>query len=290
MGVYFASLIGKLPLRFSFAVIAPVLTFLLRHVARYRVKYVQTNIAEAFSDRSKQEQHKILVDYYRYLGQLIVEILHTPFIDKDQLAKNFEVENVELIDKAIADGRSIVVAACHQGNWEWLLGSVSLSSRSTLEIIYKPLHNKKFDGFFKQMRERFGLLMVPHKKALDHFLERDDSFVLGLLADQAPLPKRRKFWSTMLGRDTAFPIGLETFAKDANAVVVYIDIQRPKPGKYKAVLSVLYDGDYNEATPTPVTHAYADACTRSIRAQPETWLWSNRRWRYTKAEDPRLAE
>ena len=288
MGVFIVKLLSRIPLSIAYRTLAPLLSFLLFRVFKYRVKVAKANIKRVFPAKSESERKQILRDYYRYLGEMFVEVLRSPYLSNEEFTTRVKWQNPELVNDLWAEGKSIVIVAMHQCNWEWLLHSATITLDPPLEVIYKPLHNRDFDAYFRETRSRFGSILVPHKKAISIYNHRKDPFMLVLLSDQAPLKKRKKVWSKMLGIDTAFPIGVEYFAKKNDAVVVYGWPTRVARGQYEVRLETLAKPPYSEEG-NEVIDAYAKRGGEAILAQPETWLWSNRRWSYSKADDPTLA-
>jgi len=287
MGVVIVKLLGRLPLNVLYAVVAPVIYFLLFHVFRYRVKVAKHNIKHALGHYTPEKQAKLLRDYFRYLSELAVEVLHSRYMSPEEYSERCPIKNAEAVEASWAAGRHVIIMALHQGNWEWLLSSMASTSKLPLEVIYKPLHNQSFDAYFYENRAKFGTVMVPHKKAFKAFSNRKKPFFLGLLSDQAPLLKRTKIWSQMMGVDTAFPLGAESFAAATDADIFYVKMVRKSRGHYEAELQKMTEAPYPKGE-AKVTHAYAEKATESITEQPFTWLWSNRRWRYGKADDPTL--
>ena len=289
MGVFFVKLLSRIPLAVSYRLLAPLLSFLLFRVFKYRVKIARQNLVRVYPAKTEAEREVILKDYYQFLGDMFVEVLRSPHLSDEDFLTRVQWDNPEVINDLWADGRSIVLMALHQCNWEWMLHSATLTLDPPLEVIYKPLHNKAFDEYFRETRARFGSILVPHKKAVQIFNHRKEPFLLALLSDQAPLKKRKKVWSTMLGQDTAFPLGAELFAKKNDAVVVYGWPRRVSRGHYQIRLEILAEPPF-KGEGSEILDAYAKRGGEAIIAQPETWLWSNRRWSYSKAEDPTLKE
>jgi len=286
MGVFVVKVLSRIPLWLSYIVLAPLLYALIFYVFRYRVKVAADNIAQAYPAQSKKENRALLKRYYRYLSEMFCEVLRSPRLSADEMTDRINFKNPELVNELNAQGKAVVLTALHQCNWEWMLNSACLAFDSKVEVIYKPLHNKGFDAYFKESRSKFGPVLIPHKRAISEFQYRKDGFLLAVLADQAPLKKRSKAWMTMFGRDTAFPLGIDFFAKQSNAVVVFANPVRISRGRYEVHLELLTKPPYDDSF--KVIEQYAKHGEAAIRRQPETWLWSNRRWSYTKDQDPTL--
>ena len=103
-----------------------------------------------------------------------------------------------------------------------------------------------------------------------------------MAADQSPSKPEKAIWVDFLNQKTAFLDGPERHARLRDIPVLFVDIQRVKRGFYTLEISV------NSAHPTEtavgeITRTYAHKLEEVIRAKPENWLWSHRRWKYKKA-------
>ncbi len=288
MGVFVVKCLSRIPLWLSYRTLAPLLYVLIFYVFRYRVKVASDNIARAFPEQTEKDNKQLLKRYYHYLAEMFCEVLHSPRLSVDELKKRMHFKNPEVVNDLHAQGKPVILVALHQCNWEWLLNSGCVTLDPQVEVIYKPLHNKAFDEYFKESRSKFNPILIPHKRAIADFAHRRDAFFLALLADQAPLKKRQKAWTKMFDRDTAFPLGVDFFAKKSDAVVVFANPVRVSRGHYEVEIEVISEPPYDDSF--FIIEQYAKRGEAAIRNQPETWLWSNRRWSYSKADDPTLSE
>lgn len=84
-----------------------------------------------------------------------------------------------------------------------------------------------------------------------------------------------------LNQDTGILFGVEKYAKEFNQPVVYGRINKEKRGHYSF--------EFFDVTDTPRETAYGEiteAITKmleaDIRAIPQYWLWSHRRWKHKR--------
>jgi KDO2-lipid IV(A) lauroyltransferase len=99
-----------------------------------------------------------------------------------------------------------------------------------------------------------------------------------MMSDQSPSSRKKAQWVQFLGRETACLHGSDFYARKLDCPVLYMDIQRVKRGFYEITFSALE----THAAQTPegaITQAYMAKLESVIRAKPEDWLWSHRRWK-----------
>ena len=107
---------------------------------------------------------------------------------------------------------------------------------------------------------------------------------LMMLCDQSPSNPHKSYWTTFLGRETAFLYGAEYFARKYNYPVVYYRVDKVRRGRYEVTFS-LFSGEPQEEPQYAIVERYVRTPEEQIRERPEYWLWSHRRWKHNKPED-----
>jgi KDO2-lipid IV(A) lauroyltransferase len=281
-------LLGRLPLPILYHTLSPSVSFLLYRVAGYRREVVVNNIANSFPQMPELERHALAKRYYRHLGHLTAEILRAQFHSEADLKRRVRFKNIELLEQTWSEGKSIMIMALHQSNWEWLLQAGALALTPTISVVYKPLHNQAMDRYLYQGRNRFHCNCIAHKTLLKQLDSWPSPFFFCLLADQTPMKKSPKAWAPMMGQDTAFPLGAEIIAEKTEPVVIFCKMLQTQLGYYEVEFLPVSEPPYQLDEHRILTR-YAELATESITEQPHTWLWSNRRWRYGKEEDAWVA-
>ena len=155
----------------------------------------------------------------------------------------------------------------------------SLEVAAPLDAGYKPLHDKGADRFALETRGRWGGTLVTMKAAPRHVLKhRRHPRVLALLADQSPGKRESVYWTTFLNQPTGFFMGPATLAKLTGHPIYFARGFRTERGRYQVTLELLFD-DPSSATEDEIVERYVRCVEDTIKAQPESYLWSNRRWK-----------
>jgi KDO2-lipid IV(A) lauroyltransferase len=283
LGIFFLYLVSLLPFWFLY-VIADILFVLLYYVVGYRRKVVQQNLANSFPEKTPGERKDIEKKYFRYLCELIMETIKMMSISREEVKRRMESINEAAIYKYMAEGRNVIGAAGHYGNWELAALRFSVLSECQRIIVYKPLTNPTFDNYFKKMRSRFGATVVAMKQTMRKFVEYRNEVVLSVLvADQTPAWEEVNYFTDFLNQPTAVFLGIEKLANATNAVVVFCDVRRVKRGYYNFRFITLTE-DPKHMAPYEITNAHVKYLENMIRSKPEYWLWSHRRWKH-KPED-----
>ncbi len=253
------------------------------YVVRYRRKVVEKNLRNAFPEKSHEERIKIARKFYRHLTDMIMETLKAMHLTPEQIMKRFRVPDTSLPDRFFSEGRDMVALSSHYNNWEWM-SALQYSSKHRVITIYKPLKDTNFDKFLLKIRTRFGLWVTPMNHIARDLVQCRNQKILtmsGFIGDQTPPPGDNSYWTTFLNQDTGFYRGAEKVAVKYDMAVVFIDIVKRKRSYYEVVYHLLSEHPRDEE-PNTIIARYASKLEEVIRANPEYWLWSHRRWKYKK--------
>ncbi len=249
----------------------------------YRKDVVKQNLKNSFPEKSEAEINVICKKFYHHLCDLFLETFKTLTISKKEMLKHccFSKEAEALFARMADEKKSIVLVMGHLGNWEWAGNSFSLVCKQQLYVIYHPLSNKRFDGLIYRMRTRFGTKLIPMKETFRDMLKnRDEVNATAFIADQTPSPQNA-YWTTFLNQDTPVFKGTEIIAKKINYPVVYATVKKIKRGYYEIFAELLEE--HSGATKDgEISEKHTKKLEQDIIIQPETWLWSHRRWKHKK--------
>lgn len=262
------------------------LAFMLNHVIGYRKKVIMENLRNSFPEKTEKEINKIRIEFNKSFADQMAETLKLFTISKKELDKRFVYENPEELSKYIKEGRSVVIAGGHYGNWEYPSGfPFKLPGFNQYNIIYAELTNKFFDQKIIDTRERFGCHMISMKNTFREILALPDTGQFyGFIFDQSPHKGLVRYDLEFLNQVTPVHLGTEQVAVKKDAVVVYIDIARTKRGYYSAKLEVITDKP-KETQKYKITNLLFQRLEKAIKKEPSLWLWSHKRWKYKRGID-----
>lgn len=257
---------------------ASCLAFLVHRVLRYRLDVVRANVRGSFPDLDARAQRRIVRGYYQRLGELTAEVVKAATLPPHELEARVMLRNLEVVRRELECGRSVLIAAAHQCNWEWMLLTLSLKLGFPLAAAYKPLHGARGERWMRQLRTRFGGTLIPAKELLSHVLKRREPQAIAMVADQEPVTSDYKWWTRFLGRPTAFYMGPEKIAQVTRYAVMFAAMRRTSRGRYEVIFEPLA-GAHAALEPGEITEQYARFVEAQILANPEDWTWSHRRWK-----------
>ena len=276
----FLYLLAALPTAVLY-VMADGIAWILEHVVRYRKAVVYSNLRNSFPDKSDQEITEIAHRFYQHFADVLVENIKATSISKAELLDRIQVPGVKEIFQPYWDKKqNVVIVLGHAGAWQWAgLVAPSLIPQR-LFAFYNPLSNKRFDGFIKRTRSRYGMHLVSMRDYLRHVRARFDdvSSLHFFLFDQGPLNVKRAYWTTFLNQETGFYYGPAHFAQEHDCAVLYVAVKYQSRGHYTAEITKITD-DPNSLPASEIIERSVRLLEQQIREQPADWLWSHRRWK-----------
>ena len=179
----------------------------------------------------------------------------------------------------LAQGKGLIVAAPHLGNWE--ISLIVVARIGPITAMYRPPRQPIVEPMLMRGREKGGALLVPATargvKAMHSALARGE--MVGILPDQAP-----KKAGSGAGEFAPF-FGLPAYtmtlvprlARRRGAPVVYVFAQRLAGGRF--VLRWCEEGpDIRGADELAGVAALNAGVERCVRRCPEQYLWTYKRF------------
>lgn len=260
--------------------ISDLLFVIIYYIVGYRKKVVLSNLENAFQDKDKTEIHRIARRYYQYLCDLLVEAIKTITMSEAYVHKHVKFHDIEKMNSFFDQGKSIILVMGHLGNWELAGPSFSLNCKHQLKVVYSKLSNPFFEELFSKSRTKFSTRIVPKKKLLRSLVEdKEMTVATALIADQAPSDRKSGQWLQFFDRDTLVHTGTEKVSKLFGFPVVYMHVQRIRRGYYEITPTVLFE-EPQKVKDYEITKAFFTRLEQDIKKNPETWLWSHRRWKH----------
>ncbi|KEI69913.1 lysophospholipid acyltransferase family protein [Endozoicomonas elysicola] len=289
MLIGFLRLLSVLPF-FLLYLMSSMVSAALLYIFRYRKDVVRNNIRQAFPGKNEKEVLFLTRAFYQYLADLSVEIIKARAMSAVDFKNRCAVIGGDkLIRETERERNPVIVLTIHQGNWEWMLHAVSQHLGVPIDPVYKPLHHKGWDQFIHEIRSRFNSRPIPMKQAGRDILKRKNGFRLFvMLADQTPVEGERGYWVSYLNKEAPFYLGAEKIAYLTQYPVFFAQCRRLKRGYYELEFKELAVPPYENTRDKnnhQIIDAYVRAAEEAIYEQPETFLWSHRRWKRHRDND-----
>lgn len=280
----FIKLFSRLPFWLLYP-IAEAIAFFGYHVLRYRREVVEENLSISFPEKSKKEIRRIAKRFYRQFLQVFVESIKAYRFTQEDWIDRVPLKNPEVLKSYLAKDIPVLLMSGHTANWEWPAFSIGQQIGYPMEFLYKPVKNESFDKIMLALRTRHGGTAVPKEAAMREIIKRrKKSRLIGIIGDQLPSIGTEKQWLNFLNRETAFYTGSERIATLTNYAVFYVNTRRKGLGKYEVTFDPIATPPYKKGQ-KGIIEKYVSLLQDTIHKNPSDYLWSHRRWKYTKTEE-----
>lgn len=256
----------------------------LAYFANYkRARVAYSNMRAAFGGEKEPEDiRRIVKSLYRNFGQMIVEMLRLPDIDKAYVAKYIKVEGWSNFENALKAGRGVIYLTGHFGNWE--LSSVSSAVEGfPLFVLAREQKMTRLNNLLNSARESRGCKVIKKGMATREIYEHlAKNGIVGILSDQDA--GKKGVFINFFGRPTSSPRGAFALAAKTGALIIPAFVVREK-GPHHSIfieppIEVANTGDV-EANEVEAMQRFGAILESFIRKHPEQWLWLHKRWKST---------
>ena len=265
-----------------------ILDRLGRRLSKRHFGVVEKNLEIAFPGKTGDERAELKDAVYRHFSSVFVDIIYT-FVKKNpgKLLKPFEVNNIEVLEKALEKKKGVIMFSAHFGNWELI--PLILSSRVNREIgiVARAMDNPLVEAVVKRFREHMGSTVIYKKNSIRTMLKMlEKNQIVILLIDQNTIDKEAVFVEFFGQTVLAVPsISLLHLKKKKPVIPLFLHYEEDR-----IVLDLLEEirftpsGDHTRDL-KELTQLCTSLIEENIRKYPEQWFWFHNRWKTRPATE-----
>jgi KDO2-lipid IV(A) lauroyltransferase len=283
LGRTFVSLIYLIPLKISLyiAVIAGRIAFWALPVYR---NIAIDNLRSAFgSNKTEGEIRAIAKKVFENLARNAIEMVNFPKINEQNFRKFVSLERREILDKAFARGRGVIIITAHFGNWELLAAGFRLEGYPGVTI-GRRIYFDRYDRYLNYLRKTHDVNVIYRDESPRKMLKiLKENKILGIVADQ-DVDSVDGVFVDFFGRPAYTPAGPAALAAATGAALIPAMIVRKNDHHYLMLeepIELADTGD-KEKDLTENTKRWSAVIESYIRRYPEQWVWMHRRWKTKK--------
>lgn len=250
-------------------------------VPRWRMQMAEANIRECLGvsdERAKQ----IAADSLHRFGRMVIEVMRFPLLNEKTIHEQVQVEGLEYLEAAYAEGKGVIMATGHYGNWELLGATVALHGYPMLSITRKQ-NNSHMDKAINEFREMVGQQVTYNRGkhgllAISRMLKEKN--LLGVLFDQDTNDEGVEL--DLFGKRSVIPMGAAALSRIYGSPILPIFMHNNDDG---TCCAKIYPPLYTQKTGDKqrdfyqVTRKLVDILEMEIINHPEMWFWVHDRWK-----------
>jgi Kdo2-lipid IVA lauroyltransferase/acyltransferase len=264
----------------SLSLVARFLAFLSYRILRIRRVVSLQNLEYAFPEKPETWRKKTAFSSYRHFALMILEFMKMNKWPPDRLRQMVTVENLEMLQDAMKEGRGAIMVSGHFGNWEIAMGYLHLQGIRSA-IIQQRQKNRLVNNRMKRLREKWGMEIVYPRGAVSqcvHMLHR--KMMVGLLGDQDA--GRRGVFVPFFDRLSSTHIGAAAIHLKSGSPMLLGTCIRGARGGFILKFQQIPDGRAGEESRKAIidiTSAHTALLENAVRQHPEQYFWMHKRWK-----------
>lgn len=242
---------------------------------RYR-GIADENLKKAFENISPQELRRTRNHVFKNMGMNLVELCKLNFRSRKFWLSRVEIEGKNYIDRALSEGRGIILLSAHIGNWE-LLGAFLSMAGYKVNVAARKIRN----GFLNEILVTFRRLKKVNSiyrggpgnlKRMIEVLKKGQ--ILGVLIDQDT--RRGGIFVDFFGRPCYTPVSASRFSEVDNTRLIPGFIYRKADLNHR-VRILPFPGKSGDAGRD--TQVHSKIIEDFLKEHPSQWIWFHRRWK-----------
>lgn len=269
------SVLRILPLEMAFrlGMVGGWLAWLL--LPGYR-RLVQRNLAIAFGqEQSAGELRHLARRHFVLLGGNLLSSFKIPWLPPEKVAERVEFSGLEHAAAAVREGRGLIYALLHMGNWEILSQMSLMAPGSRPATMYQRLGNPYLNAHVERLRARTGCTLFDRREGFfgpTKWLRENG--VIGILVDQHAGDAGT--WCPFFGRLASTTNAVELLAQRTKAPILPLSLATVGTARWRLQVHA------PQPTVRNADAAAADlnlVLEKIVRSSPADWFWVHNRWK-----------
>lgn len=262
-----------------------VLGSLLYWIPNRERRVAAVNLEICFPELTSEQRQQLL---RRSLVEGAKTLLELPAIWMDEPSRSMNrvdgQDGEELIRQQLSQGRGVIVAIPHLGNWE--LHAHYLAAIGPFTALYRPPRQAVLDDIIKSGRSRSGATLVPTSvqgvKSLYSALRAGE--IVAILPDQQPKGRDKSagVFAPFFGRSALTMVLINRLARKTGAAVLFSFGERLPGGEGFRLHWSLAPTGIDDPDPEVAAAALNLGVEQCVRQCPEQYQWSYKRFEATQ--------
>lgn len=260
-------------------------------ILRRERRIAHANLDIVFGDSmTRREKRRIVRDAFRQFGATVFGLFWAPRLSARNINRwgYIAPESEAQFRRARESGRGFVLTVPHYGDWELLSLAMGFWGYPYMAVGADG-GNQAVASFLQRIRTVSGHVLIPPQYAmlkLFRHLKRGGS--IAMMVDANVRLGRGGVWVDFFGLPVFNSHAAVELALRADAAILFGYVKRAPDGRWELVIEQEVEparsGD-RDADVRATTQRLADRCAELIRAHPEPWLWTYKRWKRRPAPE-----
>ncbi len=255
---------------------------LFYYIIPIRKKTVLDNLHSAFPDYNEKKLKSIAFGSYKSFAIALAEILYIPAMSKEDIKKQVNCSNPELIRNKYEENNGVILLSAHFGNWEYIATSIAAQLNISFSVIIKQQRNPYVTNWMNKARTKWNNEIVPLGISIKQTYQTlKDKKIVAMVADQRGPEESIKI--NFFGRDLSVHTGPAVLSLKTGAPILYGISVRQNDYSYKSVMTEISKENLPESKEDRIkelSQRHMTYLEGYIREYPEQWLSMHKRWKH----------
>ncbi len=274
----------RLPLPAANALARAATTLLDRAAPRLR-RVAHKNLAFALPALDAAARSRIVDGVLASIARILVALARFPALNRSNISEWIAYEGLENYQLAKQEGRGVLIATAHLGNWELSAFAHALLTEP-MHVMVRPLDNPLIDRLVARRRALSGNHLIDKRdaaRAVIKALRRNQA--VGILIDQNTSAEEGVFID-FFGKLACAGSAFVKLAHHSQATVIPgFALWDPQQKRYVLRFYPRIEITGDVFADTQRLHSAIEAI---IRLHPDQWMWIHRRWKTRPPGEPPL--
>jgi Kdo2-lipid IVA lauroyltransferase/acyltransferase len=234
------------------------------------------NLELALPELSLEKRVGVIDGVFRSIARVLVSFARFPRLTKDNIHHYIRYEGYQHFESALKQGKGVLFATAHLGNWELSAFAHALMS-APMHVVVRPLDNPRVDALVETRRAASGNRIIGKKEFARSILRAlKDNEAVGVLVDQNSGLEDGVFVD-FFGIPACAGASFARIAAHSGAAVIpgfalWSEDERKHILRFYPPIEITED----TVRDTQTLHSQLE---QVIRQYPDQWLWIHRRWK-----------
>ena len=270
-------LVRSLPEKFAYSVFEKMGVITLRRNGA-RMQRLRSNLQRVCPDKDSAAMNMLMTEAVSSYMRYWCDTFRSPDWSKERIFATVTVTREELLTGPMRDGRGVVVALPHAGNWDHA-GAYFCAMGFPLVTVAERLKPEVLFNKFLEYRQNMGMeVLSTDSKAMGTLMQRArDGALIALVADRDL--SRSGVDVNFFGHPARMPAGAALLAVRTGIPLITAFVTYTKSGihiEFNSV-SIPTEGDETERV-SKVVQNCADYFAKGIASAPQDWHMLQRIW------------
>ncbi len=243
------------------------------------------NLEMAMPELDPGERAGIADGVFRSIARVLTTFARFPKIDRGNVSEWIDYEGFEHFEAGLGEGRGVLFATAHLGNWELSAFAHALLA-APMQVMVRPLDNSRIDALVERRRALSGNRLIGKRDSARAILKAlRSNQAVGILIDQNTSLEEGVFVD-FFGIPACANAGFAKLAAHSGATVIpgfalWCEPERKHKLRFYPPIPISGNAEAD-------TRALHNCLEAVIREYPDQWLWIHRRWKTRPPGEPSL--